>query len=245
MKASSRHRWRGRALKRAVIAVAIVATGAATGLAAASGQARSPATTPATTTAGSGLFGYLEFPSDQLLALPLWLDALKRIAEERIAIARCDDDVGSCGSSTLTVWRAKVHELRTLEAMQRLIEVNRFVNGFAARASKPGAANHWASPLEFLAQGGDAEDVAVMKFVTLRNAGVTNESLRIVIVYDTLKQQRHAVLAATLAEGTFILDTVSNAVLPAERLKYYLPYYSMNETTRWAHVVRRQRASDG
>ncbi len=202
-------------------------------------------------TAG-GLFGYLEFPSDQLQALPLWREALARIDRDRPAIARCDADVASCSSTTLTVWRAKVDELSTLAPMRQLIEVNRFVNslgtrvgGRAAPAVNPQSVNHWASPLEFLAKGGDAEDIAVMKFVTLRDAGVPNQSMRIVIVYDALKQQRHAVLAVRLAEGTFILDTVSNAVLPAERLKYYLPYYSVNETTRWAHVVRRWRPEGG
>ena len=190
-----------------------------------------------------GLFGFLEFPSDQLTALPLWRDALARIARDRSRIEKCDADVANCGSTTMTVWRAKVHELQTLDPMRQLQEVNRFVNSFPVQSEKTAsnAIDYWASPLEFLRQGGDAEDFAIMKFVTLRDVGINNAAMRIVVVYDALKQQRHAVLAVVHDGRTFILDTVSNAIQPADRVKYYVPFYSVNETTRWAHVVRRRR----
>lgn len=194
-----------------------------------------------------GLFGYLEFASPQLTALPLWRDALARIAAERARIALCDADVSHCASTALTVWRAKVAELRTLNPLERLFEVNRFVNSFPQR-SDPDAhetEDYWASPLEFLDRGGDAEDFAIMKFASLRDADIDNEALRIMVVYDALRQQRHAILAVTLEDGTFILDTVTDAVQPVERVRYYVPYYSVNETTRWAHVVRPPRPADG
>ena len=106
--------------------------------------------------AKAGLFGYLEFASDKLTALPLWRDVLSRIAGDRGLIERCDNDVGSCSSTTMTVWRAKVHELTTEPIMRQLIEVNRFVNRFpAVRAGDPGKlTRRWAAPLEFLGQGG-------------------------------------------------------------------------------------------
>jgi predicted transglutaminase-like cysteine proteinase len=189
-----------------------------------------------------GLFGYLEFASHQLAALPLWRDALARMAGERERIAACESEVTDCGSVELTVWRAKVDELATLEPIQRLMEANRYVNAFP-RLER--TAERWASPLELLQQGGDAKDFAVMKFVTLRDSGIANEAMRIVVVYDALNHQRHAVLAVTLDDATYILDTVAEAVQPAEKVRYYVPYYSVNETTRWAHVVRRPGAASG
>lgn len=210
-------------------------------------MAPAQAAQPADGDARIGLFGYLEFASSQLTALPLWRDALARMAAEKARIVRCDGDVSQCNSTALTVWRAKVAELRTLSPLEQLFEVNRFVNSFTSRSDEEayGSADHWASPLEFLERGGDAEDFAIMKFASLRDAGIGNQAMRIVVVYDALRQRRHAVLSITLEDGTFILDTVTDAVQPVESVRYYVPFYSVNETTRWAYVVRPPRPADG
>jgi predicted transglutaminase-like cysteine proteinase len=46
----------------------------------------------------------------------------------------------------------------------------------------------------------------------------------------------HAVLAVYLDDQVYVLDNLTNAVLPQERVAHYVPYYSINETTRWGHV---------
>jgi len=209
--------------------------------------------TPPAATAGdvgrrpAGLFGYLEFASHELAALPQWREALARIADERQQIVRCEADVSRCGSVAETVWRAKVDELKLFPPHQRLLEANRYVNSIPGQRQTGSfdPLDHWKSPLEVLDEGGDPKDLAVMKFVTLRDAGIANDAMRIVIVYDALRNQRHAVLAVMLDDGTYVLDTVSDVVRRAEQVRYYVPYYSVNETTRWAHVVRQPHRSDG
>ena len=47
----------------------------------------------------------------------------------------------------------------------------------------------------------------------------------------------HAVLAVYLNEEVYIMDNLSRTVLKQHQVSHYLPYYSINETTRWAHVV--------
>ena len=47
----------------------------------------------------------------------------------------------------------------------------------------------------------------------------------------------HAVLAVYEGPEILILDSLSDAVLPHWRYKHYQPQYSMNETTRWAHLL--------
>ena len=44
---------------------------------------------------------------------------------------------------------------------------------------------------------------------------------------------------ALLAQGheVLILDNLSDDVLPQARIRNYLPYYSVNETSRWAHAA--------
>jgi predicted transglutaminase-like cysteine proteinase len=225
-------RWRSLLAPWALVLATLVAPAAVAG----DGDAR-----PA------GLFGYLEFASNELIALPQWRDALSRIAEERKRVVECDANVDRCSSAAMTAWRSMVAELAVLSPRQRLIEANRYVNGLPGQ--RPSGAfdplERWASPLEVLRDGGDPKDLAVMKFVTLRDAGVPNEAMRIVIVYDALQNQRHAVLAVSLSNATYILDTASDVVRPAEQVRYYVPYYSVNETTRWAYVVRQPQPGDG
>ena len=58
-----------------------------------------------------------------------------------------------------------------------------------------------------------------------------------VVVRDVVRDLAHAVLAVYVDQEVYILDNLTKAVLPQERLGHYVPYYSVNETTRWAHVA--------
>ena len=188
-----------------------------------------------------GLMGTVEFPSTNLAALPQWTRILDKMPEQRKAIARCDADPDACPSSKAIAWRAKIQELRTRDRLVQLIEINRFINTWSAKtdAAVYGTVEYWASPLEFLERSGDSEDFAIMKFYSLRELGFANDQLRIVIAMDVLSNRRHS-FAATYYDGkVYVLDNVSDTVLTQEHSKYYVPTYSVNETTRWAHVINR------
>jgi predicted transglutaminase-like cysteine proteinase len=72
--------------------------------------------------------------------------------------------------------------------------------------------------------------------VTLREIGFPAEQLRLVVVQDVERDLAHAVLAVYEGDQVYILDNLTKAVVPQERLPQYVPYYSINENTRWAHV---------
>ena len=52
-----------------------------------------------------------------------------------------------------------------------------------------------------------------------------------------LRNLAHAVLAVYTGDRVLILDNLTEAVLPDTRLSQYIPYYSVNETGRWAHIA--------
>jgi predicted transglutaminase-like cysteine proteinase len=189
---------------------------------------------------GGGLLGTLEFPSDDLRALPQWTRVLDKMAGERAVIAQCDADAGACSGPKFIAWRAKIGELQTREPLDRLWEVNRFVNTWSKKADQAnyGTAEYWASTLEFLDRSGDSEDFAIMKFFMLRELGFDNDRLRIVTATDVLSSRVHTFLVAILDGQTYVLDNLSDTVLTQEHSGYYVPSYSVNETTRWAHVAR-------
>lgn len=188
-----------------------------------------------------GLMGTIEFPSTNLAAFPQWTRILGKMPEQRKAIARCDADSDSCPSSKAIAWRAKIQELRTRDRLVQLIEINRFINTWSAKtdAAAYGVAEYWASPLEFLERSGDSEDFAIMKFYSLRELGFTNDQLRIVIATDVLSNRKHSFTAAYYDEKIYVLDNISDTVLTQKHSKYYVPTYSVNETTRWAHIINR------
>lgn len=184
------------------------------------------------------LFGTTEFRAPSLAALPQWQRALRQIEAERSTYRRCADRAADCPTRGAMAWQAMMRDQAGRNRLAQLQEVNRFLNDWRYRddAGNYGRRDYWASPLEFLRRSGDCEDYAIIKYVTLRDLGFSVEELRLVVVHDALRDLAHAVLAVYLDDQVYILDNLNTAVLPQDELAQYVPYYSVNETTRWAHV---------
>ncbi len=210
-----------------------------TGNALAQGRERGGAAAP------PSLLGAVEIASDNLAALPHWTRILNKIGDEKKAVDRCDASVDACTSAEIVAWRAMIQGLRSQAPLDQLWEVNRFLNTWPEKSDGEnyGAEDYWASPLEFIARSGDSEDFAIVKFFTLRELGFPNEQLRIVVAKDVLRNKTHSFLAVYHEGEIYILDNVSNAVQTQEYAKYYFPFYSVNETTRWAHIVAPAQAA--
>ncbi len=191
------------------------------------------------------LLGAVEIASNNLAALPQWTRILNKIGDEKKAVDRCDASVDACTSAEIMTWRAMIQGLRSQAPLDQLSEVNRFLNTWSEKPDDEnyGVEEYWASPLEFIARSGDSEDFAIVKFFTLRELGFTNEQLRIVVAKDVLRNKVHSFLAVYHEGEIYILDSVSNSVLTQNDVKYYVPFYSVNETTRWAHIVVHSQAA--
>lgn len=116
--------------------------------------------------------------------------------------------------------------------------VNAFWNAWPYREDRDvwGREDYWAIPQEFLRRSGDCEDYAIIKYFTLKELGLSPKTMRIVVVRDTVRNLGHAVLAVYMDGTAYILDNLSNAILPHDRLRQYRPQYSVNEQGRWAHL---------
>jgi predicted transglutaminase-like cysteine proteinase len=187
------------------------------------------------------LWGSIEFKAVSLAALPQWVAVLHRIEKERAAYAACDKEIRDCAFPALAAWRAKIRAVKGLDQKTQLLEINTFVNRWPYREDQAnyGVADYWASPMEFLKVSGDCEDYVITKYVTLRTLGYSADQLRVVVVQDTLRNVAHAVLAVYSGHDILIMDSLFDGVLPQERLNFYVPQYSVNETTRWAHIMPR------
>ena len=184
------------------------------------------------------LFGSIEYRAESHAALPKWRDVLTNISAEEHVYDQCYADSRACPNRAVMAWQSLLAGLKGTNPVEQVTKINRFVNQWNYRTDREnfGLSDYWASPLEFMQYSGDCEDYAITKYVSLRRLGFPAEDLRMVVVQDTLRNLAHAVLAVYLGDQVFILDNLTNAVLPHDRIFQYVPYYSVNETTRWAHA---------
>lgn len=179
------------------------------------------------------LFGTVEFKRP-LSSLPAWLDLLKRNQSSPVFLPQKRFNK----KATWGEFRATAQGKGALELLRY---VNAFWNTWPYREDIKnwGKPDYWAIPAEFLKKSGDCEDYAIIKYFTLKELGIPPETMRIVVLRDTIRNLAHAVLVVYMNDDAYVLDNLSNAVLSHTRFKHYSPQYSVNEFGRWAHLKGR------
>lgn len=115
-------------------------------------------------------------------------------------------------------------DMETLRAVNERVNLVRYVTD----QTNYGVSNYWATPDEFLKNGGDCEDYAIAKYFALRSLGFTD--MRIV-TYTRPTGQGHAVLVVKLDGWEWALDNATDEV-KAFTAK---PVYSANADGYWLH----------
>jgi predicted transglutaminase-like cysteine proteinase len=158
-----------------------------------------------------------------------WLGVQRRLDDEMVQLALCDGDRDRCVSPAALQFLAIVDTGRAREGRARLGEINRAIN-LAIRPMSDlaqwGEVDVWSSPLVTFAQGaGDCEDYAIAKFVALRQAGISPDDLRIVVMRDTIRGEDHAVAAARLDGQWLTLDNRRMAMVEDINVRNYRPTF--------------------
>jgi len=183
------------------------------------------------------LFGSHEFRST-LRALPQWSRVMATAEGQIEAMMSCRPEQDTCSAAALS-WQKIMREARGLPPFEQLTTVNAYFNRWPYRLDIDiyGVSEFWATPQEFLRLSGDCEDYCITKYYALKQLGVPVERMRIVLLIDTIRNIPHAVLAVKHGQESYVLDNLSDLVLPHKRYSHYLPQYSVNEQFRWAHVA--------
>ncbi len=102
-------------------------------------------------------------------------------------------------------WRKSVEtmNLRSNDFMVQLKNVNRRFNYVNYRSE---TGDKWLAPAEFIARGGDCEDYAIAKYLTLKAFGVADDDMRIGVFPDPLRVAGHAVLIVRHGGREWVLD---------------------------------------
>jgi predicted transglutaminase-like cysteine proteinase len=162
-----------------------------------------------------------------------WLGVERKLDDERVQLALCDGDRDRCVSPAAVRFLAIVDAARTREGRARLGEINRAIN-LAIRPmsdlAQYGEIDVWSSPLVTFANGaGDCEDYAIAKFVALRQAGISPDDIRIVIMRDTIRGEDHAVAAARLDGHWLTLDNRRMAMVEDVYVRNYRPLFVIDQ----------------
>lgn len=148
----------------------------------------------------------------------------------------------------LDEWLAMIAAAGALREEARLARVNDFINRrivFENDITVWQQSDYWATPLETIGQGrGDCEDFAIIKYVSLRMAGVASAKLRLIYAKARLDApggpavQAHMVLAYYAAPDAepLILDNLDGTIRPAARRPDLQPVFSFNSDGIFAGV---------
>lgn len=155
----------------------------------------------------------------------------------------------------LSQWKNISSSIGSLPQPQQLRYVNGFFNSWPSVSDDKnyGQSEYWASPEEFLKNGGDCEDFAIAKYLALRHFGWKSEDLWVILLRDKKRSENHAVLAARAQDRIFILDNLSRPgylLIPInDYLKTVTPFFAVNEsgllaffqTTHTAAAVKKSK----
>jgi len=190
-------------------------------------------TRPQGAAARVNLFGTIEFRS-KLKDSPQW----ERVVAEERKKPGLNHPVGLAAS-----WPATREALKEKPFLEQLNVVNRFFNRYPYRTDMEvyKVQDYWATPAEFMKNSGDCEDYSIIKYYALKQLGVDPDSMRIVVLTDVIRNLAHAVLAVYHEGNAYILDNLSNLVLPHTRLTHYRAQFSLNENYRWVHMVPKKQ----
>lgn len=145
---------------------------------------------------------------------------------------------GAHGQRIMNDWKRDLMAYQGLPLREMAERVNTLVNktAYIEDTQNYGQSDYWATPIEFFTRGGDCEDFAIAKYVSLRALGVPESRLRIAIVQDLQKNTPHAVLIVYTEEGAVVLDNQNKRVLNVNSVAHYKPIFSINRTAWWLHT---------
>ena len=160
-----------------------------------------------------------------------WRDVLARIDSEEDTLAACRASLDACSPAARRLLQL-VELGRQRAGRARLGEINRAVN-LSIKAtsdwSQYGVDDFWSAPLATIEKGaGDCEDYVILKYLALREAGVSPNDLRFLIVSYPRRRTIHAVLAVQLDEEWLLLDNLTMVMVNSLEATQYRPLIALD-----------------
>ncbi len=134
-------------------------------------------------------------------------------------------------------WMKLLSSLKDASDEEKIEAVNEYMNEktFISDSNNYASRDYWATPMEFLARGGDCEDYALAKYISLRALGFPQNKMRLAIVYDRVMRMPHALLIVYQGGEAKVLDNQNPGVMDSADITRYKPIYSISQVAWWRH----------
>jgi predicted transglutaminase-like cysteine proteinase len=185
------------------------------------------------------MFGRRQIHYFGLSPFARWSALLVRWEHER------EDAAESCLSSYSTAspcppreWTQLIVRFRGRPRREQIDGINAAINAhpYVSAIANWGNPAHWETPFEFFRHNGQCQDYAITKFLLLRELGVPDRAMRLVVLRDTRRQVDHAVLVVDVSGHELMLDNLAPRVVSANADPNYHAYYSVNESGWWLYL---------
>lgn len=145
---------------------------------------------------------------------------------------------GDQAAQRLARWEELMRTHRGSPELKKLQQVNAYFNALPWLSDEQhwGKRDYWATPLEMMGTyGGDCEDYAVAKFITLVHMGGDPMRMRITYVRAARLRQLHMVVASYAKPGSqpLILDNLIPQIKSGSQRSDLIPVYSFNTAGLW------------
>ena len=163
-----------------------------------------------------------------------WTRARAEIAREFESLERCRTD-GACPVVAQRLMDLSA-EGTGRSGRARVGLINRAVDLAISPTSDDtqwGIDDRWSAPFETLRSGrGDCEDYAIVKYLALLEAGVSEDDVKIVILKNAFPSEDHAVLAARVDGDWLILDNRTLTLVRDMDLRRVTPEFVLDRRVR-------------
>ena len=186
--------------------------------------------------AGTNIFASTALQGN-LNILTRWQEILRTGQAEFTFFATCSPNTEGCPAASIG-WHRLARNLRGQSSKTRADTVNTFFNRWPYILDQDlyNTSDYWATPLEFIRRSGDCEDYAITKYFALKRLGIKGSAMRIVILKDTIRNTTHAVLTILIGKTIYVLDSLSDLLLPDTVYTHYQAQFSFNEDTLQLHL---------
>jgi predicted transglutaminase-like cysteine proteinase len=138
-----------------------------------------------------------------------WTSVKRRLPRQHNTLTLCRASAAACPPAAKR-FLAILDRAQAQEGWVRIAEINRAINLDIRPVddmTQYGVLDLWATPLTtFASNAGDCEDYAIAKYFALREIGIAEDDLRLVVVRDRRTSEDHAVAAVRYDGRWLILD---------------------------------------
>jgi predicted transglutaminase-like cysteine proteinase len=160
-----------------------------------------------------------------------WAGAMTEIAREFKEVEQCRSKADCSSAAQRLIDLSASGAGRSGRAKVGLI--NRAVDLAIKPASDEaqwGVSDRWSAPFETLRSNrGDCEDYALVKYLALRAAGISQDDVKIVILKNVFPDEDHAALAARVDGEWLILDNRTLALVRDTDLVRTIPRFVLDQ----------------